>query len=295
MSRPTFFRPKSERSGCPCYDPLARYRVIARGIYEWTGLPDDVPEGYIEEALFEYGCIGAKNVEGLGVCITPAAPVSTGIYGNPLTWLPTGIQATSALPGLMTPSDAPVLWIGEAPADRAEMFADIAHNALVSLRQNVIALRQPIALDGEPGRTADGIVLKSELENGEQYIPVIDGKRLGVQVLDLKAKDYTAQLVAVYNAMDNEILTIIGVKNTGTEKASGITTEETTALHQELSVVSDIGLKLRRQWCAKINAKLGTSFAVELSDGYALEEVPDTEEKPTGEAVEDVPEVIPDG
>jgi hypothetical protein len=137
-------------------------------------------------------------------------------------------------------------------------------------------------------------MLMADLEGGEQYIPVIDAKRLGVQVLDLKSKDYTASLVATYNAMDNEILTIIGVKNTGTEKASGVTMEETTALHQELSVVSDIGLKLRLQWCEKVNAKLGTNFSVRISDGYAVEE-PTPGAKPAEQDAEDVPEVITDG
>lgn len=115
----------------------------------------------------------------------------------------------------------------------------------------------------------------------------MDAKRLGVQVIDLKAKDYAASLVGTYNAMDNEILTIIGLNNTGTEKASGVNIEESTSLHQELRITSDTGLKLRRQWCERINAKLGTSFSVKLAAEYEEKTDPKKEEKQ--------PEELPEG
>lgn len=270
MPRPSFYLSKGDRNKYQfAFDPLSRYRYLAKGIYEWSGLPEDVPDGFIEEMLFDFGGISAKNDPSLGVIVVPCSPVLLTIYGTPMTWIPVGLANLPATAQtIMAESDNPALWIGEPPAKRAAIFGEILKQSLISLRQNVIALRQPIAVDGEPGNTADGIMLMADLEGGEQYIPVIDAKRLGVQVLDLKAKDYAASLVGTYNAMDNEILTIIGLNNTGTEKASGVNIEESTSLHQELQITSDTGLKLRRQWCEKINAKLGTSFSVKLAATY---------------------------
>jgi len=289
MPRPSFYLSKGERNKTSfAFDPLSRYRYLAKGIYEWSGLPDDVPDGFIEEMLFDFGGISAKNDPSLGIIIVPCSPVLLTIYGTPMTWIPVGLaNLPPTAQTIMAESDNPALWIGEPPARRAEIFGEILKQSLISLRQNVIALRQPIAVDGEPGNTADGIMLMADLEGGEQYIPVIDAKRLGVQVLDLKAKDYAASLVGTYNAMDNEILTIIGLNNTGTEKASGVNIAESTSLHQELKITSDAGLKLRRQWCEKINAKLGTSFSVKLAATY--EQTP-TEKKTDEKQPEELPE-----
>lgn len=285
-ARPQFLRSKGERrSPFPDFDPLSRYEVIAKGIYKWEGLPEDVPEGYIEQSLFNWGAVGAKNVPGLGVCIMPAASLIRTIYNTPSTWLPIGIVTPPlATPGLLEESDTPVLWLGESPASRAEMYASIMYHAALSLRQNVISLRQPIALDGEVGNSADAAVIRCEIESGEQYIPVLQAARLGVQVIDLKAHDYTQQLIATMNAMDSEILTILGVSNAGTEKASGVTAVESTSIKQELALINDVGLMLREQWCLRINAALGTDFGVHVGDGYEPEDVPEDVPEDGGES-----------
>lgn len=285
MERPTFLTTKGERKRSVYqYDPVERYKQIAKGIYTWENLPEDVPEGYIEECIFNYGAASAKNVDGIGICVMAAAARTYNIYGEPLTWLPTGISMIPKTLNIMQESDNPVLFFGTPIIRRIEIFAGIMKSALISLQQNVIALRQPIALDGAIGNSAEACILSNELEEGEMYIPVIDGERLGVKVIDLQSRDYTQTLIATYNAMDNEILTILGVKNTGTEKKSGITPEETLSITQELTLTSDIGLKIRKNWCNKINNVLGTNFDVYVSDAYTQQNadndnIPDTLEK----------------
>lgn len=272
--RPTFLTTKGERKRMTLqFDPIERYRTLAKSIYTWDGLPEDVPIGYIEEAIFGYGGVSAKDVDGLGICIFPAAPKLFNIYGEPKSWLPTGLRSAPESIGIMKESDNPVLWFGQSTEMKIGIYAGIMKSALISLQQNVMALRQPIALDGKPGNSAESCILSNELETGEMYIPVIDGERLGVKVIDLQARDYTQTLISTYNAMDSEILTIIGVKNTGTEKASGITSEETMSLRQELTLVSSVGLKKRQNWCEKINAALGTDFSVEVSSAYRQDDI----------------------
>jgi uncharacterized protein Veg len=269
--RPTFITTKGERRRATyLFDPLERYRIIAKSIYDWQNLPDDVPEGFVEEALFNYGGVSAKEIDGMGLCVLPAAPKLLNIYGQPLSWLPTGLRGVPQSVDIMSDSTNPVLWLGQSISQRVEIYAGIMKSALISLQQNVIALRQPIALDGKVGNNANACILSNELEEGEMYIPVIDGERLGVKVIDLMAHDYTQSLIGTYNAMDSEILTILGVKNVGTEKASGVTSEETLSLGQELTLTSNFGLIKRREWCDKINEVLGTDFWVEVSSAYVL-------------------------
>jgi hypothetical protein len=276
LERPWWFNPKGARKALALnevilFDPLEKYRTLAAGIYEWSGLPDNVPEGYIEETLFDHGAVSAKKVGG-DILILPAHAVTRGVYGEILTWRPAYTNATgSVIEGLQETSDTPVLDVGTPIAEIVRVYAAILEDSLLSLRQNVRALRQPIAIYGNPGNAAETITLKNELDYGALAIPLIERTAMDIEAIDLKAKDYTQSLIATHNAMDNEILTHMAIKNTGVEKSSGITVEETTSLHQELRITSHVGLKLRLQWCEKINSVLDTNFEVRLADAYRTE------------------------
>lgn len=276
VERPWWFNPKGARKALALneiilFDPLEKYRTLAAGIYEWSGLPDNVPEGYIEETLFDHGAISAKKVGG-DILILPAHAVTRGVYGEILTWRPAYTNATgSVIEGLQETSDTPVLDVGTPIAEIVRVYAAILEDSLISLRQNVRALRQPIAIYGNPGNAAETITLKNELDYGALAIPLIERTAMDIEAIDLKAKDWTQSLIATHNAMDNEILTHMAIKNTGVEKSSGITVEETTSLHQELRITSHVGLKLRMQWCEKINSVLDTNFEVKLADAYRAE------------------------
>lgn len=282
LPRPTFLTSKGERCNQTYqYDAYSRYVNIAKGIYEWSGMPEGMPVGFIEEALFFYGCVGAKYSKALDeVVIVPAVPGLRTIYGTPIDWTPTAIQGYQAVPDITERSTNPTLYIGASISEQIDTYVEIQRQAYFSLRQNVLGLSQPIALSGPPGNNANGLMMKTDLSGGSMYIPVIDFAQIRAEVIDLKAKDYTNPLMATIDAMDAKILTVMGVNNTGTEKASGITTEETTALKQELYLSSDVGLAIRQMWCEKINPVLATDFSVRVSDAYKVMDEQPAENRP---------------
>jgi hypothetical protein len=264
------------------FDPHDKYRKIAMGIYEWSGTPKNMPQGFIEKVLYEHGKISAKEVGG-EIYVLPANGRTYGYYGEIISWTPGNTGATSnIIPEMQDASDNPVLDLGVPVYDMVNKYASILEDSLISLGQNIKALRQPIAIYGNPGNAANGITLKNELSDGTSFIPVFERTGQEIEAIDLKARDYTQSLIATHNAMDNEILTALGVKNTGIEKASGVSAEETTSLHQELQISSDIGLKQRTQWCVDINSALGTNFSVRISPAYMTEPaaVPEQDDEP---------------
>ncbi len=269
-NKPSFIKGKHCCDDHIYFDPLDHYREIAKGIYEWENLPEDLPEDYIEAVLFDVGQVGAKYVDGFGVVISGAATVLKGLQGQTATWRPTDLIINKGLPdiGLLDESDNPTLNIGYPIAERVRMQLDIIKQAYISLRQNMIALRQPIGVKGRAGNDVDGTIFKMELEEGEMYIPLLDISSDPGAVIDLKAHDWSGPIINTINAMDNEVLTALGVKNTGTEKASGMPVEEVTSLHQELSIISKKGLRKRERWCDRINPILGTNYSVKLSEAY---------------------------
>ena len=83
--------------------------------------------------------------------------------------------------------------------------------------------------------------------------------------------DDTKEVDGVIHDMDAEILTILNIRST-LEKASGISTAEASASDQEIMEGLDHGLRLRQQWCERINAVLGTNFSVRLADSAVIEQ-----------------------
>lgn len=274
IRKPSFILSKSERKQGVYYDPHTRYVNIAAGIYDWYNLPETVPVGYIERAIYWYGAVGAKYSQSMDeVIVVPAVAGLRNIYGEPLTWTPTGIYGNHGDNEILQPSDTPVLYRGVSIAEEVDKYIEIIRSSYNALQQNIMGLSQPIALSGRPGNNAEGLMYRMDLISGEMFLPVIDAGNIRMEVIDLKASDYTQQLIATANAMDNEILTVLGVNNTGTQKDSGITSEESTSIHQELQLTSGAGLKWRRRWCDKINNVLGTNFEVEISDDYEVDDL----------------------
>ena len=121
--KPTFRTSKGERRGAvetiDTSGLVQIYRDIARGRFRWSGLPEDMPEGYIEDtALFYNAGVSMKDTD-MGPVVLPAKPSGLTIYGTPYTWLPGNIPGIMGLeqdPKLFVESSNPVLWMSTATA-----------------------------------------------------------------------------------------------------------------------------------------------------------------------------------
>ena len=203
MSRPTFRTSKGERRGgasetIDTSGLVQIYRDIARGRFKWSGLPEDMPEGYIEDtALFYNAGVSMKSTP-MGPVVLPAKPSALTIYGTPYSWLPgniPGIMGFEQDPELFTESDNPVLWMSMSVMDRIKPYLDVMARCLKVLNVNVGALSTPILIEGRPdageGGNLTGVLLKSDLLAGESFIPVIRGDGMPLSTLDLGVQDHT--------------------------------------------------------------------------------------------------------
>lgn len=283
--KPSFIVSKGERQGENgiYHDELDKYREIAKGIYLWGGLPKDIPNDYIEQALFDFGSVSAKNVPGLGVIVCPASPTLYNLYGEPSKWTPTGqTYPAGNSTDLLKVSENPVLFLGKSMASRIELDSKILLHAKISLLQNVWGMRQPIALESNPGNNQDAIVFQNQLYNGQPCIPLIDTTKVKAEVIELGIKDFTQPLINVEQDQDAKILTLLGIDNRGVEKASGINVEESTAQNQQLSIILTKGLLKRQLWCEKINPLLvddaGNKYTLSVRINPAYDQTIDSPE-----------------
>ena len=75
---------------------------------------------------------------------------------------------------------------------------------------------------------------------------------MDAKALALGAKDHTESLIKTINDIDCEILARFGIKSAGTEKASGVSPEETLSIAQELRLRLERDLEIRRRFCAEV-------------------------------------------
>lgn len=273
MTRPTFRTSKGERRGASetidTSGLVQIYRDVARGRFKWSGLPEDMPEGYIEDtALFFNAGVSMKDT-GMGPVVLPAKPTALTVYGTPYSWLPgnvPGIMGFEQDPELFSESDNPVLWMTMSVMDCIKPYLDVMARCLKVLNTNVGALSTPILINGRPdageGGNLTGVLLKSDMLNGESFIPVIRGDGMPLDVLDLKVTDHTQNLISTMEAMHAKILEAMQ-SGDGVAKSSGITVEETVNGNQSVEQAVDLELERRKAWCDRINAVMGVNVSVE--------------------------------
>ena len=274
--KPTFRTSKGERRGAvetiDTSGLVQIYRDIARGRFIWEGLPDDMPDGFIEDtALFYNAGVGVKNTS-MGLVVLPAKPVSLTVYGTPYSWVPGNVPGLTGLemdPELFAESDTPVLWMSMSVMDRIRPYLQVMARCLKVLNTNVGALSTPILINGRPdagdGGNLTGVLLKSDMLDGESFIPVIRGDGMPLDVLDLKVTDHTQNLISTMEAMHAKILEIMQ-SGDGVAKSSGITVEETVNGNQSVTQAADLELARRKAWADRINAVMGMNVSVRRAD-----------------------------
>ena len=75
-------------------------------------------------------------------------------------------------------------------------------------------------------------------------------------MLDLGGRDHTESIIKIINDADCEILARMGIRSAGTEKASGVTAEETLSIAQELRLILENDLAIRRTFCDAVQDRL---------------------------------------
>ena len=245
------------------------YRDIARGRFIWEGLPDDMPDGFIEDTALFYNAGVSMKSTSMGPVVLPAKPVGLTVYGTPYTWVPgnvPGVMGLESDPELFAESDNPVLWMSASVMDRIQPYLDVMARCIKVLNTNIGALSTPILINGRPDAgecgNLTGVLLKSDMLNGESFIPVVKGDGMPLDVLDLKVTDHSQNLISCMEAMHSKILEVMQ-SGDGVAKSSGITVEETVNGSQSVEQAADLELMRRQAWAERINAVMGTNVSVE--------------------------------
>lgn len=273
--RPLFLLSKGERNReedgiVDTYDILLHYAEKYSDRFIWEGTPRDMPRGFIEKALFWIGGVGPCKAYGEEQ-ISAGRFVLKGMYGEAVTWMPVPPEGTILPPDLMEEHDGreePLLQVAIPMSWRIEPLCALMAQAYKCLASSIQGMKQPVIMEGVAGGELNVVETGDRLRKGDLQIYTLDRTSMNAKVLDLGGKDHTQNLISTINALDCEILARMGIKSAGTEKASGVTTEETVSITQELSLANRADLMLREAWVDKVRDRfpeMRVSLAPEVS------------------------------
>ena len=249
--RPLSILTKGQRNSLELLDTdalLFHYEDIYASRFRWLGGPEGMDPSWPERMLFRFGLLG--SAEAFGSPQLAGGSVGLyGIYGQPLTWFPKceGVQIPE---GWLQPHEGPTVHIPFIPREECEPLCELMSKAWHAMRNNINGMSQPIVVQGTIGSELNVKEAAQAIDGMRPFIFTLDRTTANdAKAIDLGSKDHTESLIKVINDIDCEILARFGIRSAGTEKASGVTAEETLSIAQELRLRLERDLESRRRFC----------------------------------------------
>lgn len=252
--------------------------LIARSLFEWENLPNDMDERWIEKYLFSSGkCIFYKDpvmgymVAGFG------QQGSINCYGDPTTVYPEAENYVYNGPELINGKNCYVirnndLMLPNFPVIRKYSYDLTNIDRAISV--NIEAVKTPIVI-----RCSDKqkLSLKNAINQRRDNEPVIwtsDTANIGdmVDTLNTNAPVVFPQLQTQKHMVLNEVFTDLGINNANMDKRERMVANEVEANNEQVKASEDVMLKAREQACKEINRIFGTNISVKRRK---LDEIPE--------------------
>lgn len=264
--------------------------LIARALFEWESLPNNMDERWIEKYLFTSGkCIFYKDPT-MGYMVAGLAQQgSINCYGDPTTVYPVAENYVYNGPKLINGENCYVirnndLMLPEFPIVRHYAFKLCNIDRAIDV--NIEAQKTPIII-----RCSDKqrLSLKNAINQRRDNEPVIwttDQANLAdmVDTLQISAPPVFKDLQTQKHMILNEVFTDFGINNANMDKRERMVANEVEANNEQVKASEDVLLKAREEACKNINRIFGLNISVKRRE---LEEIPEykeiNEEKIEGE------------
>ena len=229
------------------YDLVRHYEDVFSARFRWLNGPKGMPIDWPERMIFRFGLLGSAEAFG-SMQLAGGTPGLEGIYGEPLNWFPK-CEGTTIPEGWLQAHEGPTVHIPNVPQDEIEPLCELMADAWRCMKTNIMGMSQPVVIQGTIGAELNVKECGQAVDGYKPRIFTLDRTSMDAKALDLGAKDHTESLIKTINDIDCEILARFGIKSAGTEKASGLSPEETLSIAQELRLRRERDLEIRRRFC----------------------------------------------
>lgn len=254
--------------------------LIARSLFVWENLPNDMDERWIERYLFTSGkCIFYKDPN-MGYMVAGLAQQGgINCYGDPTSVAPVAENYVYEGEQLINGENCYVirnndLMIPTFPTIR--LYSYKLTNLDRAIDTNVEAQKTPIIV-----RCSDRerLSLKNAINQRKDNEPVIwssDQSNIGdmVSTLEINAPPVFKDLQTQKHMVLNEVFTDLGINNANMDKRERMVANEVEANNEQVKASEDVMLKVREEACKQINRIFGLNISVRRRK---LEDIPEYE------------------
>ena len=255
--------------------------LIARALFNWENLPNNMDERWIEKYLFTSGkCIFFKDPN-MGFMVAGLAQQgSINCYGDPTDVYPVAENFVYSGPKLVNGENCYVIRNNDLMLPKFPIVRQYAFkltNIDRAIDTNIEAQKTPIIV-----RCSDKqrLSLKNAINQRRDNEPVIwttDQANISdmVSTLDLNAPAVFKDLQTQKHMILNEVFTDIGINNANMDKRERMVANEVEANNEQVKASEDVLLKVREEACKNINRIFNLDISVKRRD---LDMIPEYKE-----------------